>query len=105
MPLGEVRKTEIDYEGRHLFTNEIVEKMKVQLPLLESGIGAISFSEKSLKDRLHCGGTHPVLAPLIQTFLEEVLFGQTVSVFDDKLVSRLSDADVRESISEQLSFL
>jgi len=98
LPLGEVRKTEIDYEGRHLFTNEIVEKMKVQLPLLESGIGAISFYREELERQTSLRGTHPALAPLIQTFLEEILFGQTVSIFDKKMVSRLSDSDVREHI-------
>jgi len=98
LPLGEVRKTEIDYEGRHLFTNEIVEKMKIQLPLLESGIGALSFFREELERQTSLRGTHPVLASLIQTFLEEILFGQTVSIFDEKLISRLPDADVREHV-------
>lgn len=98
LPLGEVRKTEIDYEGRHLFTNEIVEKMKVQLPLLESGVGAISFYREELERLTSLRGTHPVLAPLIQKFLEEILFEKKVSIFDEKLISRLSDADVREHI-------
>jgi len=98
LPLGEVRKTEIDYEGRHLFTNEIIEKMKVQLPLLESGIGAISFFREELERQTSLRGTHPVLAPLIQTFLEEILFEQTSSIFDEKLISRLSASDVREHV-------
>ena len=33
LPLGQPRKTEVEYEGRHLFTNEVVERMKVDLPL------------------------------------------------------------------------
>ncbi len=98
LPIGEVRKTEIDYEGRHLFTNEIVEKMKVQLPLLESGVGAISFYREELERQTSLRGTHPVLAPLIQTFLEEILFEEKLSIFDERLVSRLPDADVREHI-------
>ncbi len=98
LPLGEVKRTEIDYEGRHLFTNEIVEKMKVQLPLLESGVGAISFYREELERLTSLRGTHQVLAPLIQTFLEEVLFEHKVSIYDEKLIGRLSDPDVREHI-------
>ena len=69
LPLGKVGKTEIDYEGRHLFTNEIIEKMKIQLPLLQSGIGAISFYMEEIEKLTSLRGTHQVLAPLIQTFL------------------------------------
>ncbi len=98
LPIGEVRKTEIDYEGRHLFTNEIIEKMKVQLPLLESWVGAISFYREELERQTSLRGTHQLLAPLIQTFLEEILFEKKVSIFDEKLISRLSDSDVREHI-------
>src|SRR4030043_629536 len=98
LPLGEVRKTEIDYEGRHLFTNEIVEKMKVQLPLLQSGKGAVSFYREELERQTSLRGTHHILASLLQTFLEEILFEQQVSIYDEKLVSRLADADVREHI-------
>ncbi|MBI5057730.1 MAG: DEAD/DEAH box helicase family protein [Nitrospirae bacterium] len=98
LPIGEIRKTEIDYEGRHLFTNEIIEKMKVQLPLLESGVGAISFYCKELEAQTRLTGLHSTLAPLIQTFLEEILFEKKVGIFDDSLISRLSDADVREHI-------
>jgi hypothetical protein len=76
LPVGEVRRTEIDYEGRHLFTNEIIEKMKVQIPLLESGIGAVSFYREELERQTSLKGTHQVVAPLIQTFLEEILFEQ-----------------------------
>ncbi|MBI5739317.1 MAG: restriction endonuclease subunit R, partial [Nitrospirae bacterium] len=98
LPIGEARKTEIDYEGRHLFTNEIIEKMKVQLPLLESGMGAISFYREELERQTSLRGTHQILAPLIQTFLEEILFEKKVSIFDETLISRLSDADVREHV-------
>lgn len=98
LPLGEARKTESDYEGRHLFTNEIVEKMMVQLPLLQGGIQAISFYVKELESITRLRGTHSVLASLIQTFLEEILFGQSVSIFDEKLISRLPNADVREYV-------
>ncbi len=98
LPLGKAKKTEIDYEGRHLFTNEIIEKMKVQLPLLESGIGAVSYYRELLERQTSLRGTHQILAPLIQTFLEEILFEEKVGIFDEKLISRLPDSDVQEHI-------
>ncbi|MBI5640804.1 MAG: DEAD/DEAH box helicase family protein [Nitrospirae bacterium] len=98
LPLGEATKKEIDYEGRHLFTNEVIEKMKIQLPLLESGMGAISYFREELERITSLRGTHQVLAPLIQTFIENILFGSTVSIFDDTVVGRLADSDVQEHI-------
>lgn len=96
LPLGHPREDVIDYEGRHLFTNEIIEKMKINLPLLESGIGALSFYVKELEYICKVRGTHAILAPLLQTFFEEILFEQKTELDDPKLVMRLADTDVRE---------
>ncbi len=98
LPVGEIRSTEIQYEGRHLITNEIVEQMKIQLPLLESGIGAISFFREELEKLASLKGTHQVLAPLIESFLTEILFEQKLDLFNQRLVNRLADADVREHV-------
>jgi type III restriction enzyme len=98
LPLGEKTHKEIDYEGRHLFTNEVIEKMKVQLPLLESGIGAVSYYRDELERITSLRGTHHILAPLIQAFFEEVLFEQQISIYDEKMVNRLADADVQEHL-------
>jgi type III restriction enzyme len=98
LPVGEVRSIEIQYEGRHLITNEIVEQMKIQLPLLESGIGAISFFREELEKLTSLKGTHQVLAPLIESFLTEILFEQKLDLFDQRLVNRLADTDVREHV-------
>jgi type III restriction enzyme len=98
LPLGEPKSTEIEYEGRHLLTNEIVEQMKIRLPLLKSGIGAISFYREELERLTSLRGTHPKLAPLLQKFLEEILFDQKTTLFDPRLVARLADDDVREHI-------
>jgi type III restriction enzyme len=98
LPVGEIRETEIQYEGRHLITNEIVEQMKMQIPLLESGIGAISFFREELEKLASLKGTHKVLAPLLGTFLTEILFEEKLDLFDQRLVNRLADADVREHI-------
>lgn len=98
LPLGGATAAELDWEGKHLITGEIVEQMKVSLPLLENGVGAISFFRDELERITSIRGTHPVLAPLIQQFIEEVLFEEKSSIFDARLVSRLADADVREHI-------
>ncbi|BAU44091.1 hypothetical protein [Leptolyngbya sp. O-77] len=88
----------IEYEGRHLFTGEVVEKMQLNLPLLESGIGAVSYYVKQLETICKLRGLHPILAPLIQTFLEEILFEQKTTLFDPALVARLADSDVGEHL-------
>lgn len=98
LPLGEAQSGEIEYEGRHLFTDEIVEQMKFKLPLLESGMGAVSYYREELERICGIRGTHPKLAPLIQQFLEEVLFVERTTLFDPRLVARLADSDVREHL-------
>jgi len=98
LPLGEPTTREVKYEGRHLFTNEIVEEMTVNLPLLENGWGAVSFYREELERITRIRGTHPILAPLIQRFLEETLFSERLELNDPRLVARLADGDVREYI-------
>ncbi len=98
LPLGAQRDAEVEYTGRHLFTNEIVEQMKIKLPLLQSGFGAIAFYREELERICQLRGTHARLAPLIESFLTEILFGEKVSLTDQRLITRLADADVREHI-------
>jgi type III restriction enzyme len=98
LPLGKVNEKEIAYEGRHLITDEIVEQMRIKLPLLADPIGAISFFREELERSTRIRGTHAHLAPLIQRFLEEVLFEEKVALYDKRLLARLADVDVREHI-------
>ncbi len=98
LPLGKQGNNEIQYEGRHLFTGEVVEKLQLNLPLLASGIGAVSYYVKQLETICKLRGLHPILAPLIQTFLEEILFEQKTTLFDPVLVARLADSDVGEHL-------
>ena len=98
LPLGDKGATEVKYEGRHLITNEVVEQMKVSLPLLQNGITAISFYVRELEAACKVQSTHTVLAPLLQIFLGEILFGKKVSLTDPRLTGRLADQDVREHI-------
>jgi len=98
LPLGTPRKDEIQYEGRHLITDEVVERMKIKLHLLADGMGAVSFFREELERAARIRGQHAMLAPLIQRFLEEVLFGERVGLYDPRVTPRLSDPDVREHI-------
>ena len=98
LPLGQPEDREIQYEGRHLLTDEIVEQMRIKLPLLADGMGAISFFREEIERAVKLRGTHAKLAPLIQRFLEEVLFGEIVTLYDPRVIARLADPDVREHV-------
>lgn len=98
LPLGGRGPSDVQYEGRNLITGELVEHMKVNLTLLESGVGAVSYYVQELEYIGKVRNTHQVLAPLVQWFFEELLFGQKTSLFDAALVARLSDSDVREHV-------
>jgi type III restriction enzyme len=98
LKLGEPRTEQIKYEGRHLFTNEVVEQMEIKLPLLQNPVGAIAFFRDELETMTSVKGTHPILAPLLETFLTEMLFAEKVDLFDPRLLSRLSAQDVREYV-------
>jgi len=98
LSLGSPRDVELDFEGRSLITNEVVERMKIILPLLQTGVGAISFFVKELENACGVRGLHPKVATLIKQYLEEDLFDIKVTLFDERLIARLGDADVREYI-------
>lgn len=98
LPLGASGPDDVQYEGRHLITGQVVEHMKVHLALLESGYGAVSFFVQELEHICKVKGTHQVVSPLIEKFLEELLFGRKVSLFDAPVIRRLGDSDVREYV-------
>lgn len=98
LKLGEARSDEIKYEGRHLFTNEVIERMSIKLPLLENPVGALAFFRDELETMTNLKGLHPILVPLLETFLTEMLFDEKIDLFDQRLLSRLSSQDVREYI-------
>ncbi len=72
--------------------------MTIRLPLLENGIGAISFYREELEYIAGLKGTHAILAPLLETFLTEILFEKPLTLFDPALLGRIADADVREHV-------
>lgn len=96
--LGEKGTMTIEYEGRALFTNELIEKCQIDLPLLSSGVGAVSYYIKQIESICRVKGTHAALAPLVQEFLEKVLFEKELTLFDSEIVNRLGDDDVAEHV-------
>ena len=98
LPLGRAAKPEIDYEGKHLFTGEVVERMRIHLPLLGTGFGAVSYYVQQIEQVCKLRNLHPALGTLMQTFLEEMLFSEKTSLSDERLIVRLSDSDVAEHI-------
>jgi type III restriction enzyme len=98
LPLGQPRSDTIEYQGKHMLTGEIVEQMNVKLPLLKSGFGAISYFREYLERTCRISGAHAKLAPLLQSFLTEILFEQKVTINDGRLIGRLADSDVREHL-------
>ncbi len=98
LKLGEKGSTELDYEGRHLITGEVVESMRIDVPLLESGVGAVSYYVRELETICRIRGLHKPLAPVLQEFIERHLFERVTSIFDPELINRLADPDVAEHI-------
>jgi type III restriction enzyme len=96
--LGEIVTAEIDYQGRTLLTDEVVQQMKIYIPLLQSGFGAVSYYREQLERMCSIRGMHAVLAPLIQEFFERVLFEEKRDLSDPQLANRLGDADVQEHV-------
>ncbi|MFH0983397.1 MAG: DEAD/DEAH box helicase family protein [Planctomycetota bacterium] len=98
LPLSGRGVTALDYEGRHLFTGEVVERMKIDLPLLQNPMGAISYFVRQIETVCKVRSLHTTLAPLLQMFLEEILFERRTNLFDPALTARLGDTDVGEHI-------
>jgi type III restriction enzyme len=65
---------------------------------LKNGFGAISYYVKELEAACKISGSHRILAPLVERYITQDLFGQRLSLTDPRLVARLGDMDVREYI-------
>ena len=82
--------------------------MEIKLPLLQNPVGAIAFFRDELETMTGVKGTHPILAPLLETFLTEMLFAEKVDLFDPRLLSqalgtrcqRIRSRDVCSAYSE-----
>jgi type III restriction enzyme len=59
---------------------------------------AVSYYVKQLEQICKLKNLHTRVAPLLQSFLEEILFEEKATLFDPRLVSRLGHSDVSEHI-------
>jgi type III restriction enzyme len=58
----------------------------------------VSYFVKELEIVCKLRGTHSVLAPLVQPFLEEILFEKKTNLFEQALITRLGDSDVAKHV-------
>lgn len=98
LPVGTATSGTVTFEERALFTDELVASFEVDRGLLASGYTAISVFVKELERVCGLQCAHGVLAPLVQKFIEKVLFEREVSVYDGSIDHRMSDTDVHEYI-------
>ena len=90
----------IDYRGVHMLTQVVIEERQFDIPLLNNGWTAITFFVRELERacRMPKSSLHRYIAHLIREFLTEILFEETVSLTDPRLLQRLKDNDVLECI-------
>ncbi|MGE0175296.1 MAG: DEAD/DEAH box helicase [Oligoflexales bacterium] len=98
LPIGETGAAHLDYEGRHLITNEIIESLQIQLPLLSTPGGSVSFYRVELERTTKLTGTAHIIQPLLERFIQECLFEKPVNIYDSEILGRLAEDDVREHI-------
>ncbi|MDW8320175.1 MAG: DEAD/DEAH box helicase family protein [Armatimonadota bacterium] len=98
LPIGEKRTETIEYQERHLFTDEIVDSMQLDAGLLRNGWSAPAYFAQMLARACHLPNAHATLAPLVERFLREELFERPVDLCGGEVDHRLRDMDVIEHI-------
>jgi len=98
LPIGKKKDGIIEYKERHLFTDEIVNSMKLDVGLLASAWSATGYFAQILGRACHLSNPHVVLTPLVEQFLSEVLFERPVNLYSGEIDHRMRDPDVVEYI-------
>jgi len=94
LPLASKTDRIIDFEGRALTTGEVVQRLRFELPLMNTNLEAVMHYVQMIEGECKVVGLHKVIGGLIQTFIEEMLFVEPIGLFDPRLTPRLGDADV-----------
>lgn len=94
LPLTVKTDRVIDFEGRALTTGEVVQKLQIELQIPATNAMAVSYYVQLIEDECRITGLFKSIGGLIEKFIEEVLFKERVSLYDDRLTARLGDADV-----------
>jgi type III restriction enzyme len=98
LPLGKKKKGAVEYRERHLFTDEVVAQMKLDAGLLTKAWSAPAYFTQMLGSVCRITHPHQSLAPLVERFIAEVLFGQTIDLYAGEADHRMRDQDVAEHI-------
>lgn len=98
LPIREKKDGAITFVERTLFTDEVVNSIEIDRGLLRMGSTAISVYVRELEKACRLQGAHALLAPMVQRFIEEILFERAVSVYSGEIDHRMGDVDVAEHI-------
>jgi len=98
LPIGKKKEGFLEYTERQLFTDEIVNRMKFELGLLEKSWSAPAYFARELGRACHLTSPHQELTPLIEQFIAKVLFEKEVNLFSGEVDHRMRDVDVAEHI-------
>ncbi|MBC7835700.1 MAG: DEAD/DEAH box helicase family protein [Phycisphaerales bacterium] len=94
LPLDAKTDRVIDFEGRSLTTGELLTRLRIDLPQVATAALAVTYYVSLIESECKVQGLFPKIGGLIQSFIEEVLFEQAVSLYDPRLAGRLGDPDV-----------
>ncbi|MBT9142289.1 MAG: hypothetical protein DDT32_00785 [Syntrophomonadaceae bacterium] len=98
LPIGKKKEGTVEYKERHLFTDEVVTSMQLDVGLLASAWSATGYFAQMLGRACHLSNPHTVLTPLIEKFLAEVLFERPVNLYSGEVDHRMRDTDIQEHV-------
>ena len=98
LPIGKKKEGPIDYKERHLFTDEIVSQMQLDVGLLTNAWSAAGYFAQMLGRACRVSNPHQVLTPLAEEFISKVLFEREVDLYSGEVDHRMREADVAEHI-------
>ncbi len=98
LPIGKKKEGLVEYKERHLFTDEIVARMQLDVGLLTNAWSAAGYFAQMLGRACRLTNPHQVLAPLVEEFLAKVLFEREVDLYSGEVDHRMRDADVVEHV-------
>lgn len=98
LPIGKKKDGTVEYKERHLFTDEVVATMQLDVGLLASAWSATGYFAQMLGRACRLSNPHAVLTPLVERFLSEVLFERSVDLYSGEVDHRMRDTDVQEHV-------
>ncbi len=98
LPIGKKKEGPVEYKERHLFTDEVVSRMQLDVGLLTNAWSAAGYFAQMIGRACKLSNPHKILAPLIEEFLAKVLFEREIDLYAGEVDHRMRDADVMEHI-------